>query len=443
MTIFALSSGMGTSGIAVVRISGPEAKLVIEKLTSAPIPLPRMATLKKVNNINKTSMIDEGIVIWYPGPNSYTGEDMSEIQVHGSRAVVNSLLKSISHIKNSRLAEPGEFTKIALRNGKIDLLKAESIGDLISAETDIQMQQALKIIAGNNLKKFEQWRSDLLQILSNVEAKIDFPEEDLPADILKKIRIKSQNIIIEIEKNLNDKKVGEIIREGFRIAIIGPPNVGKSSLLNYLSNRDVAIVSSTAGTTRDVIETHLNIEGFPVIISDTAGIRDARNEIERKGIKLSLKKADESDLNIIMIEAKSKENQRFLDSYASDKALLVVNKVDSKSNRISSKLKKLNPILLSIKKQKNINKLINSIKQKIKNQFKGSENILITRERHRKNLEECLINLKKFNTKKKVGDFDKAAEDLRLATRSLGKITGKVDVEDILDSIFNDFCIGK
>ena len=191
------------------------------------------------------------------------------------------------------------------------------------------------------------------------------------------------------------------------------------------------------------IETHLNIEGFPVIISDTAGIRDARNEIEKKGIKLSLKKADESDLNIIMIEAKSKENQRFLDSYASDKALLVVNKVDSKSNRISSKLKKLNPILLSIKKQKNINKLINSIKQKIKNQFKGSENILITRERHRKNLEECLVNLKKFNTKKKVGDFDKAAEDLRLATRSLGKITGKVDVEDILDSIFNDFCIGK
>ncbi len=443
MTIYALSSGIGTSGIAVVRISGPNAKLVIEKLTSGPFPLPRMATLKKVNNINRTSMIDEGIVIWYPGPNSYTGEDMSEIQVHGSRAVVNSLLKSISHIKNCRLAEPGEFTKIALRNGKIDLLKAESIGDLISAETDIQMQQALKIIAGNNLKKFEQWRGDLLQILSNVEAKIDFPEEDLPADILKKIGIKSQNIISEIEKNLNDKKVGEIIREGFRIAIIGPPNVGKSSLLNYLSNRDVAIVSSTAGTTRDVIETHLNIEGFPVIISDTAGIRDARNEIERKGIKLSLKKADESDLNIIMIEPKSKENQRFLDSYASDKALLVVNKVDSKSDRISSKLKKLNPILLSIKKQKNINKLINLIKHKIKNQFKGSENILITRERHRKNLEDCLINLKKFNTKKKVGDFDKAAEDLRLATRNLGKITGKVDVEDILDSIFNDFCIGK
>ena len=423
MTIYALSSGPGLSGIAVIRISGKITKQVINLLTGVDLPKPRVATIRKFNKINNSELIDEGILLWFPGPQSYTGEDMAEIHVHGSIAVVRAILDQISKIEDCRLAEPGEFTKIAFQNEKINLLKAESISDLISAETEIQRQQAMKIMSGKSSDKFNSLREKLLKILSNVEAKIDFPEEDLPADILKKIRIKSQNIIIEIEKNLNDKKVGEIIREGFRIAIIGPPNVGKSSLLNYLSNRDVAIVSSTAGTTRDVIETHLNIEGFPVIISDTAGIRDARNEIERKGIKLSLKKADESDLNIIMIEPKSKENQRFLDRYASDKTLLVVNKVDSKSNRISSKLKKLNPILLSIKKQKNINKLINSIKQKIKNQFKGSENILITRERHRKNLEECLINLKKFNSKKKVGDFDKAAEDLRLATRSLGKIT--------------------
>ena len=443
MTIYALSSGQGVSGIAVIRVSGSKTKNVIKKLTNLPIPSPRVATIRKFSKIDNNELIDEGILIWFPGPNSYTGEDMAELHVHGSKSVIEEIHLSISKIGGCRLAEPGEFTKIAFQNGKINLLKAESISDLISSETEIQRQQALKIMSGKSSDKFNSLREKLLKILSNVEAKIDFPEEDLPADILKNIRVKSQNIILEIEKNLNDKKVGEIIREGFRIAIIGPPNVGKSSLLNYLSNRDVAIVSSTAGTTRDVIETHLNIEGFPVIISDTAGIRDARNEIERKGIKLSLKKADESDLNIIMIEAKSMENQRFLDSYASDKALLVVNKVDSKSNRISSKLKKLNPILLSIKKQKNINMLINSIKQKIKNQFKGSENILITRERHRKNLEECLVNLKKFNTKKKVGDFDKAAEDLRLATSSLGKITGKIDVEDILDSIFNDFCIGK
>ena len=216
-------------------------------------------------------MIDEGIILWFPGPKSYTGEDMAEIHVHGSKAVIQSLLKSISQIKNCRMAEPGEFTKLAFQNGKINLLKAESIGDLISSETEIQMKQALKIIAGNNLKKFEHWRNELLKILSHIEAKIDFPDEDLPENILKNIKDTSLKITNEIEKNLNDKKIGEIIREGFKIAIIGPPNVGKSSLLNYLSNREVAIVSEIAGTTRDVIETHLNIGGYPVIISGHSG----------------------------------------------------------------------------------------------------------------------------------------------------------------------------
>ena len=443
MTIYALSSGIGVSGIAVVRISGAETKKIISGLTDKPFPTPRFATLKKVNNSNKTGLIDEGIIIWYPGPNSYTGEDMAEIQVHGSRAVIKALLDTISNFKNCRMAEPGEFTKLALKNGKINLLKAESIGDLISSETDLQMKQALKVIAGKNLKKFETWREDVLKVLSNIEAKIDFPDEDLPKEILNDIKKKTDNIICEMEASLQDNKVGQIIRDGFKIAIIGPPNVGKSSLLNYLSNRDVAIVSEIAGTTRDVIETHLNINGYPVIISDTAGIREAKDEIEKKGIKLSLKKADEADLNIIIIEAKSKENRGFLDKYINEKTLLVVNKIDKESDILSSDLKKLNPILVSIKNQKNIDVLINLIKDKIKSRFLGSENVLITRARHRENLEDCLRNLKKFKNKNDINDFDKAAEDLRLATRSLGKITGKVDVEEILDSIFNDFCIGK
>ena len=443
MTIYALSSGIGVSGIAVVRISGAETKKIISRLTDKPFPTPRFATLKKVNNSNKTGLIDEGIIIWYPGPNSYTGEDMAEIQVHGSKAVIDALHTSISKIENCRLAEPGEFTKLAFQNGKINLLKAESIGDLISSETDLQMKQALKVIAGKNLKKFETWREDVLKVLSNIEAKIDFPDEDLPKEILNDIKKKTDKIIREMEASLQDNKVGQIIRDGFKIAIIGPPNVGKSSLLNYLSNRDVAIVSEIAGTTRDVIETHLNINGYPVIISDTAGIREAKDEIEKKGIKLSLKKADEADLNIIIIEAKSKENRGFLDKYINEKTLLVVNKIDKESDIISSDLKKLNPILVSIKNQKNIDVLINLIKDKIKSRFLGSENVLITRARHRENLEDCLKNLKKFKNKNDINDFDKAAEDLRLATRSLGKITGKVDVEEILDSIFNDFCIGK
>ena len=443
MTIFALSSGLGVSGIAVVRISGPEAKLVISKLTEQPFPEPRIATFKKVNNINKTGMIDEGIILWFPGPKSYTGEDMAEIHVHGSKAVIQSLLKSISQIKNCRMAEPGEFTKLAFQNGKINLLKAESIGDLISSETEIQMKQALKIIAGNNLKKFEHWRNELLKILSHIEAKIDFPDEDLPENILKNIKYTSLKITNEIEKNLNDKKVGEIIREGFKIAIIGPPNVGKSSLLNYLSNREVAIVSEIAGTTRDVIETHLNIGGYPVIISDTAGIRESEDEIERKGIKLSLKKAEEADLKIIILDQKTQKNSDFLRDLADGKSLLVINKIDLENYKLDTEIKKFNPVLISLKKETNINGLIDKIKTNLENKFKGSENILITRERHRINLEECLENLKKFNNKSNSGDFDKAAEDLRLASRSLGRITGKFDVEEILDSIFNDFCIGK
>jgi len=443
MTIYALSSGLGTSGIAVIRISGPEAKMAISTLTEGPFPEPRIATLKKVNNINKTGMIDEGIILWFPGPKSYTGEDMAEIHVHGSKAVIQSLLKSISQIKNCRMAEPGEFTKLAFQNGKINLLKAESIGDLISSETEIQMKQALTIIAGNNLKKFEHWRNELLKILSHIEAKIDFPDEDLPENILKNIKDTSLKITNEIEKNLNDKKVGEIIREGFKIAIIGPPNVGKSSLLNYLSNREVAIVSEIAGTTRDVIETHLNIGGYPVIISDTAGIRESKDEIERKGIKLSLKKAEEADLKIIILDQKTQKNSHFLGDLADGKSLLVINKIDLENYKLDTEIKKFNPVLISLKKETNINGLIDKIKTNLENKFKGSENILITRERHRINLEECLENLKKFNNKSNSGDFDKAAEDLRLASRSLGRITGKFDVEEILDSIFNDFCIGK
>jgi Predicted GTPase len=222
MTIYALSSGPGISGVAVIRISGPESKIAIEKMTNEEIPPSRMASLRKVNKINNNELIDEGIIIWFPGPDSYTGEDMVEFHVHGSRAVIDAILSSISKIKNCRLAEPGEFTKIAFQNGKINLLKAESIADLISSETEIQRQQAIRIMSGKSSKKFNEWREKLLKILSNVEAKIDFPEENLPDNILKDIKNSSKKIKEEIKQLLNDQKVGERIREGFKIAIVGP-----------------------------------------------------------------------------------------------------------------------------------------------------------------------------------------------------------------------------
>ena len=290
MTIYALSTGPGTSGIAIIRISGPDVSKVIKLITNQEIPIPRKATLRKINNINTSELIDEGIIIWFPGPDSYTGEDMAEIHVHGGKAIVLAIQNEISKFKNCRLAEPGEFTKLAFQNGKINLLKAESIADLISAETEIQRQQAVKIMKGKSSDKFNMLRDKLLKILSFVEAQIDFPEEDLPEKNIKKIKQDSLSVLNEIKKILNDQKVGEIIREGFKIAIVGPTNAGKSSLLNNLSNREVAIVSEIAGTTRDVVETHLNIDGYPVIISDTAGIRDSKDEIEKKKKKTSFLK---------------------------------------------------------------------------------------------------------------------------------------------------------
>ena len=443
MTIYALSSGPGVSGIAVIRISGSKVEEIVKLITNDQLPEPRQATLKKFNKINNSELIDEGILIWFPGPESYTGEDMAEIHVHGSIAVVRTILDQLSKIENCRLAEPGEFTKIAFQNEKINLLKAESISDLISAETEIQRQQAIKIMSGKSSDKFNSLREKLLKILSNVEAKIDFPEEDLPDDVIKNIKNDSEKIRLEIEKILNDQKVGERIREGFKIAIIGPANAGKSSLLNYLSNRDVAIVSEIAGTTRDVIEAHLNLDGYPVVISDTAGIRESQDEIEKKGIKLALKRAEDADLNIIVIEPKSVNFTGFLNDLVSEKSIIVINKIDLGYKDINQQIEKFNPIFLSIKNETNLDELINRIKDKLKNKFVSPNETLITRERHRQSLEACVQNLINFEEKNSQEDFDKAAEDLRLATRHLGMIVGKVDVEEILGSIFNDFCIGK
>ena len=443
MTIYALSSGPGISGIAVIRVSGKNTAEVIKKLTGSKLPPPRMATLKKFNKNGGKELIDEGVIIWFPAPNSYTGEDLVELHVHGSRAVVNAMHLAISKVRNCRLAEPGEFTKRAFQNGRINLLKAESISDLISAETEIQRKQALKIMSGKSSDKFNSWRDKLLKTLSHIEAKIDFPEEDLPKNIIKEIQKTSNGILNEIKKTLNDQRVGERIREGFKIAIVGPPNSGKSSLLNNLSKRDAAIVSEIAGTTRDVIETHLNLDGYPIIISDTAGIRSSKNEIEKKGIKIALKRAEDADLRLIIVSAKNVDFTDVLKVLLTKNAILVVNKSDLIKGKLNSKFKKYDHVLISIKKDLNLNKLISKIKSKLKNKFTTTEDILITRERHRQNLINCVHHLEKFQKKKSSQDFDKAAEDLRLATRHLGMIVGKVDVEELLGSIFNDFCIGK
>ena len=314
---------------------------------------------------------------------------------------------------------------------------------MIAAETEMQRQQALRIMSGASAKKFNFWREELIKMLAEIEAKIDFPDEDLPTDISQTLQLNVEKIGKEIEKTLDDEKIGEIIREGFKVAIIGPPNVGKSSLLNYLSKREAAIVSEKAGTTRDVVEVHLDILGIPIIISDTAGIRETNNEIETRGVKLAISRAEDADLNIILLEPKNLDFKGFFNTQVVDKSIIVINKSDLGVNSLAGLETNVEPIIISIKENKNLNILIEQIKNKLKKQFLKNENVLITRSRHRHHLNECHKHLNRFLEKKNNDDYDKAAEDLRLSIRHIGTIVGRVDVEEILGSIFENFCIGK
>ena len=442
MSIFALSSGRGPSGIAIIRISGRETLRICQDLTQLKDIKSNEVNFCKFYDPKNDNIIDpEALLLWFPSPNSYTGEDLAELQIHGSNAVINALLRVLSEQKNCRLAEPGEFTKIAFQNDKIDLLKAESIGDLIHSETELQRQQAVKLVQGNASNYYNNLREKIIKSLAFIEAKIDFAEEDLPEKALKDARKSIKEIHAEISKIIEDNKVGEKIRNGFSVSITGEVNAGKSSLLNLLSKREVAIVSDEAGTTRDVIETYLNIDGYPVILADTAGIRDAKNEIEKKGISLALGKSKEADLNIVVIDNSSKKIDKEIQSMINKDTIILLNKSDV-ADKQNHKFN-VDTVLASVKKNQNIDKLINLVKAKLSKKFSSNNNALITRERHRVKLNECLKEIDKFLKKDQSKDLELAAEDLRMATRHLGGIVGKVDVEEILGSIFKDFCIGK
>ena len=442
MNIYALSSGRGPSGIAIVRISGNETLKICENLTKLKSIKSNEVNFCKFYDPKNDNIIDpEALLLWFPGPNSYTGQDLAELQIHGSNAVISALLKTLSEQKNCRLAEPGEFTKLAFQNDKIDLLKAESIGDLIHSETELQRQQAVKLVQGNASNYYNELREKIIKSLAFIEAKIDFAEEDLPEKVLKDAHQSIKEIHSEITKIIKDNKIGEKIRDGFRVSITGEVNAGKSSLLNLLSKREVAIVSDQAGTTRDVIETYLNLDGYPVIIADTAGIREAKNEIEKKGIYLALGKSKEADLNIVVIDNSSKQISNQIQKMINKDTIVLLNKSDvlDKQNHKFD----VDTVLASVKNNKKIDQLINLIKEKLNNKISSTNNVLITRERHRVKLNECLKEIDKFLKKDQSKDLELAAEDLRMATRHLGSIIGKVDVEEILGSIFKDFCIGK
>lgn len=436
-TIFALATPPGKSGVAIIRISGPEAFTSLTKLTTATSIIPRQATLRNIYDPMDHQLIDKSVIITFPAPHSFTGEDIVELHIHGSRAVINIIISILSKFSNLRLANPGEFAKRAFLNGKMDLTAAEGLGDLIDAETSIQQKQAIRQMEGNLANIYDNWKNSLIRLLALLEAFLDFPEEDIPADIMDEVNEGVDKLKNNIYLHLNDQNKGEIIRRGIYIAILGAPNVGKSTLLNYLTRKDAAIVSSIAGTTRDVIEVNLDLDGYPVTIADTAGIRNSEDIIELEGINRAFKKADHADIKLIILDASNPSSyDKEILSMIDTNTIVLINKIDQEPNYIDIE----NSIKISINKNIGLDNFLQSLSEFIAKKFSLSSDPLITRERHRYHLNNCYETLSYFTLTKPL---ELACEDLRLSARSLGQIVGTIDVETILDEIFINFCIGK
>ncbi len=467
-TIFAQASARGFAGVAVIRVSGPQAfdglceladiqagqiRFRTAQLYTLTRNVPR-GTLEE-NSINDTNVphetLDHALVLAFKNPHSYTGEDVVEYHVHGGVAVVEGVLDALSALPGHRMAEPGEFTRRAFENGKMDLTEAEAIADLIHAETTLQKQQALGQMSGALGEVIEGWRDRLVKILAYVEAELEFPDEDLPVDINDEIRPQIAELCEQIDAHLNDNRRGERMRDGIRIAVIGAPNAGKSSLVNALARRDVAIVSDIAGTTRDVIEAHLDIAGYPVILSDTAGLRPEQikegayeqDEIETIGIRRALKVAEEADIRVILYDGTADELDKH--SYALEQrhahTLAVINKADGGAKLFHPE----GALRISVKNNRGVDAFLEALVGVIKVLMYGGvkqerEAAIITRHRHRVALGDCKDSLERSMN---AALPELIAEDLRLALRDLGRITGKIDVEDLLDIVFRDFCIGK
>lgn len=442
-TIYALSTVFGKSGVAVFRISGNNSLKAVEYLTdinSSKIS-PRHAYFCSLHDV-KGNALDKALVIYFKAPFSFSGEDIVEIHSHGSKAVIASLLENLGMLEDFRLAEPGEFSKRAFYNGKMDLTEAEGLADLIDAETSEQQKYALRQMDGELKNLYESWRSDLVSVLSYLEAYIDFPDEELPDDIVSNLENTVFKVKNSIQSHLSQSNCGERLRDGFRVVILGEPNAGKSSLLNTLAKREAVIVSDVAGTTRDAIDVYLNIGGYPVIFTDTAGLHSTEEQIEKKGIEIAYEKAEDADLIVALIDGKNPNVEQFekLSTSCKNKIIYVVNKSDILSQEQCYSFIEKGFMVISAKQKSGINSLINKVNNRIASEFTGNSSALITRQRYREVLNDVFKNLNDFNLNKSI---ELAAEDIRLAARNIGKITGRIEVDEILDKIFGSFCIGK
>ena len=444
-TIFALASGIGKAGIAVIRISGGESEQVFSALCTKSL-IPRVATRVSLVEPESNNLLDQALAIWFPAPSSFTGENVVELHVHGGRAVVDGVITALLCIDGFRMAEPGEFTRRAFENNKMDLTAAEGLADLVDAETTAQRDQALRQMQGALGDLYEDWRFLLLRASAYLETTIDFAEEEIPADLEKDVRIQIKSLKARISDHLNAGHVGESLRDGVRVALLGTPNSGKSSLLNQLAQRDAAIVSETAGTTRDVIEVHLDLAGIPVILSDTAGIRETLDDVEYEGVMRALSQAELADFKIIVVDpTQSPAMTTEILSLIDAETLIALNKVDLKHSPIVfQNIPNTRAINISAKTGAGISNLLDILKVRVKDRFQISEQPNLTRKRHRGALEDCLASLNKFSLIPSLVEHPElAAENLRSACGALGRITGRVDVEDLLDIVFKDFCIGK
>lgn len=439
-TIYALSTLYGKSAIAVIRVSGDSALNSLVALTKNKTLTPRLATLCNLYD-DSNNIVDKAVVIYFPKNNSYSGEHLVEYHIHGSTAVINEMLNLLSKCHNHRMAEKGEFSKQALLNNKLNLLEVESVLDLIEAETSIQREQALRGLGGDINKKYDFWYQELLEALALLESTIDFSDQDIPDNLFDLIDSKVKNILnainVEIEKSLKSKI--HKIREGFSVAIIGAPNVGKSSLINYLSNKDVAIVSSIAGTTRDIIEVFLDIEGFAVSLFDSAGIRIAQDEIESIGIKKALLKANDADIKIVMIDATNLETYDVIKNHIDENTFVLCNKIDMVEQAPKIDLPNLH--FVSVEKNIGLIEFKTSLAKKLYNISGIKDSPMILNQRHKDILLSCSKSLNNYFTT--TDELTLRAFYLREAINSFSMLFGKVDVENMLGIIFNKFCIGK
>ena len=443
-TIYALSSGRGRAGIAVIRLSGPAARSAAGAVGADGLAA-RRARRVTLSDPASGEHLDESVAVFFPEPASFTGEDVVELYVHGGPAVVGGVLEALARDDALRMAVPGEFTRRAFETGKLDLTRAEAVADLIDAETAAQRRQALRQGGGALARLCDDWRERLVAALAHWEAAIDFSDEELPADLEAGTAAAVAELIAELAGHLDDAHQGERLRDGIHLAIIGPPNAGKSSLLNLLAKRDVAIVSETAGTTRDVLEVHLDLGGYPVIAADTAGLRDSAEPIEMEGVRRARARAGAADLQLLLFDSadwppRESDYREFL----GPRAVVAVNKIDLKSPAPPATLGGLDATPISVRTGAGIEALLAALEAKVAEGFDAAQAPVVTRARHRDALQACRQALERFaDRESRMVAPEIAAEDLRLAAQALGRVTGRVDVEDLLDVIFSEFCIGK